>query len=195
MLRIAVVLLAGVSLASAQLEPGAGKFLVARRNAPDPRFAETVILMVQHDESSSMGLVINRTSSIPLHRVFSELPKSRTDNVFHGGPVEPGGAVALVRTKQKIAGQLVFDDIYLVSDRKLLIKLLTEHKGPETARVYLGYSGWGPGQLARELKARVWHVMEANARAVFDPRPDAVWPRLMRQIEVRFALIMSPAGM
>src|SRR5258708_4053877 len=77
-----------------------GKILVARRSLVDPNFAETVILLVQHDDDGTAGLILNRQTKIPLSKLSTEMEsaKGRTDRLYHGGPVEPAGIMALLRT-------------------------------------------------------------------------------------------------
>jgi putative AlgH/UPF0301 family transcriptional regulator len=85
-------------------EPAAGKFLVASRDLGDPNFSKTVILLLRYDEKQgAMGLVVNRRTDLPLSRVFQELKaaQNRTDEAYLGGPVEPEGVLALIKSPEK----------------------------------------------------------------------------------------------
>lgn len=172
------------------LRPAAGRLLVARRDLPDPNFAASVVLLIRADEEGSMGLLINRPSQIPLARVFDELSgaRERKDPVFWGGPVARGTVFALLRAKDSPPGaQRVLPEVHLISTRELLEKQVLDGAPAERFRVYLGYCGWGPGQLEREMEWGAWHVFRADAGLVFDAAPEAVWPRLIQRTELQLA--------
>ncbi|MFN3323109.1 MAG: YqgE/AlgH family protein [Bryobacteraceae bacterium] len=167
-----------------------GKFLVASRDLPDPNFSETVVLLTQYDEEAVMGLVINRPTRIPLSRVFEEVQdaKGGSDPIFSGGPVRTAGVLALHRSPTKVEeAQRIFDDVYLVSTTRLLEKLLLAGPDRSVFRVYLGYAGWAPGQLEREVELGAWHIFPGDSAAVFHLEPESVWPRLIRRTETVIA--------
>jgi putative AlgH/UPF0301 family transcriptional regulator len=171
----------------------AGRFLVASRDLPDPNFAETVVLLIQYDDKGAAGLVINRPSEVPLSRVFEDLPeaKGRRDKVYLGGPVGRTGILALLRSKNKPEdARQVFADVYLISSKAQLGKAFSSGVQPDVFRVYVGYAGWGLGQLERELKLGAWHVFPGEAAAVFDADAGSVWPRLIERTERRIAGVL-----
>lgn len=168
-------------------KPAAGKFLVASRELPDPNFAQSVVLLIQYDAKGAMGLIINRETKVPLSRVF-ENPKSPSQKLYFGGPVQVSGALALLRSATKIEeAKHVLEDVYMVTDKAVLEKQLAAGADAKTLRIYLGYSGWAPGQLDHELELGAWHVLPGDAPTVFDPNPDSVWMKLIRRTELRLA--------
>jgi len=178
----------------ADLAPG--KILVASRELGDPNFAQTVILLVRYDDvEGSMGLVINRRSDLPLSRVFRDLKeaKDNSDPIYEGGPVEPGGVLALLKSATKPEdGLRIFGNVYLVSSKALLAKALADKTDPSAFHVFIGYAGWGPGQLEREIDLGGWHILPAAADDVFHPDPDSVWLRLIKRTEMRIAESNDP---
>jgi len=186
-------LLAGIAMVA--LAHGAdlagGRFLVASRELGDPNFAETVVLLVRYGEQDgAMGLIVNRRTDLPVSRVFRDLKeaKGNTDLVYMGGPVEPGVVLALLRsTSPPEEAQLVFGGVYLVSSKALLEKTLAAKAESSKFHVYLGYAGWGPGQLEHEVELGGWQVMPAAAAEVFHSDPESVWPRLIKRTEQRIA--------
>jgi putative transcriptional regulator len=135
-----------------------------------------------------MGLIVNRRSDLPLSRVFRDLKeaKGNADLVYVGGPVEPGVVLALLRSASPPEeAQLVFGGVYLVSSKALLEKTLAAESS--TFHVYLGYAGWGPGQLEHEVELGGWQVLPAAPAEVFHSDPDSVWPRLIKRTEQRIA--------
>lgn len=172
-------------------ELAAGTFLVSSRELGDPNFSETVILLLRYDEEQgAMGLIVNRRTDLPLSRVFQDVKqaKGRTDRAYSGGPVEPGDVLALFKSSTKLEeAERVFANVYLISDKDFLEKTLAQKAGPGVLHVYLGYAGWGPGQLEHELELGAWHILPADAASVFEEDPDSVWPRLIRRTELRIA--------
>ncbi len=164
--------------------------LVAARGLPDPNFSETVILLVEHSADGSMGLVINRRSDVPLTRVFPNLKPAQgaSSALYVGGPVSPDGVLALLQSKMPPPdSRRVLDDIHVVATREGLDALLATGDA-ENRRIYLGYAGWGPGQLERETLHGSWHVFQGDGALVVDPDPDTVWQRQIRRTEERMAL-------
>ena len=166
---------------NSQVKLSKGKFLVASRRMADPRFRETVILLVDYTKNGAMGLVINRPSEVKLHALFPDLKgiKEKTDTVFMGGPVARNQMIMLLSTARlpDEDSVQVFQDIYVSSSMDLLKRLVSE--GRETFRMYNGYSGWAAGQLEWELSRGDWHVVQADAEAIFDKDPLDVWPELI----------------
>jgi len=200
---IALRVAAGVLLAAALLPAqskrtdnlAVGKLLVTPRESPDPAFAESVILLVHYDHESAVGLMINRRTTIPLSRALRNLKGAgqRSDPAYIGGPVETDGAMALVRSsaKPESAAQ-VLEKIYLIPSRPALEGTLAGGRSADDLRVYVGYCGWGPGQLDNEMRLGAWYILEGNGALVFDPDPDTVWSRLIARSETRVALAMPP---
>lgn len=170
----------------AQLLPGPvkslapGRLLVAARGLPDPNFAETVVLLVDYGAGGAMGLVINRQTTVPLTRVFPHLKPSPqgAPALFIGGPVAATGVLGLLRSATPTdAGRHVVGEIYMLATREPLESRISSGADSGRFRVYLGYSGWGPGQLERETAHRTWHVVPATTDLVFDAAPETLWRR------------------
>jgi putative AlgH/UPF0301 family transcriptional regulator len=173
----------------------AGRFLVASRDLGDPNFAQTVILLVRYSgEDGAVGLVVNRRTDVALSRVFADLKeaKSRTDPVYIGGPVDPASVLALLKSASKPGdAQRVFGDIYLIASKETLQKTLATGAEASTFHAYVGYAGWGPGQLEHEVELGAWHVMPGDAPTVFHDDPESVWPRLIRRTETQIASVAT----
>jgi putative transcriptional regulator len=179
-----------------QLRPGAvkelavGKLLVAARDVPDRRFAETVILLTEFDEQGAMGLIVNQRTEITLGRLLPNLaqPQAKATTVFLGGPVATDGILALLRSDAAPADGLhIVADVYLVGSRELLDDMFSGETGADRFRVYVGYAGWSPGQLDRETALGAWHVFDGDSDVVFDPDPGSVWSRQILRTETRVA--------
>ncbi len=193
-LRIAAAVLCGSLTLPAQStrvqDLGIGKLLVAQRDSRDPVFAQTVILLVHYDHDGTVGLAINRRTDVPVSRALQEYKgaKGRSDPVYAGGPVEVQNLLALLRASVMPEGAThVSGKVYLVTSKTLLEKTLSDRTDPGEFRVYLGYCGWGPGQLENETKEGFWHIFAGDADLVFDSKPDTLWSRLIERVGQRIA--------
>ncbi len=171
-----------------------GNFLVASRDLGDPNFAKTVILVVHYKaDEGAVGLVVNRATDVPVSRVFQDLKeaKSRKDPVYVGGPVELNTVMALLKTASKPENSArVFNDVYLITNKDLLRATLASGAESSVFHTYVGYAGWGAGQLEHEMEQGAWHSMPADAANVFHSDPDSVWQRLIRRTETQIAGII-----
>jgi putative transcriptional regulator len=159
----------------------AGKVLVMERDAPDPNFAQSVILLIHYDTDGVVGLMLNRAADVPLSRLRElEGTRQRADPAYVGGPVEVGVVTALLRASNAPPEAMhVAADIYAVQSRKGLEAALKNSKGPADLRVYLGYCGWIIPQLKNEVKLGSWHIFEHGERFAFDAEPATLWKRLI----------------
>jgi putative transcriptional regulator len=159
----------------------AGQLLVAAPSMEDPRFARTVILIVQHSPSGAVGIVINKPiGEISLASVFEALGQKGGDvsgdvRVFSGGPVEPEvGFVVHSADYHRPETVAVTDRLSMTSSLDIL-RDIGAKKGPAKVLVAFGYAGWGPDQLEHEIELHAWGVAEADPALIFDEDRDKVW--------------------
>jgi len=186
-----LVLLAGLPAFSQTDDLAIGKLLVASRDLGDPNFAKTVILLVHYSEGQgAVGLVVNKRTDVPISRVFHDLKEAsnRKDPVYIGGPVELNSVLALLKSASKPEGaDKVFGDVFLISNKDLLARTLGSHAEATVFHTYIGYAGWGAGQLEHEVDLGAWHVMPADVATVFHSDPDSVWEGLIHRTETQIA--------
>lgn len=171
-------------------KPAPGRFLIAKRSLRDPNFAEAVILLLSYSERGSMGVIINRPTGV---RLATALPKikelrDRPDRVFMGGPVAVNTMLLLARFRTRLAdSQLIFGDVYASGSMRALREVVGQAGKTERLRAYVGYAGWGPGQLDQEIGRGDWLVAPADAAAIFDTTPSDVWRKLLDRFSVEWA--------
>jgi putative transcriptional regulator len=187
-----VLLASSLSAQSVRTEDiGVGKFLVAHRKLADPNFAETVVLVVHRDKTGTIGLIVNERTRLTVAKIFEDVKEAagQSDPMYFGGPVEPRAVMALIRTSSAPAkSEHVFGDIYLVSRKTELDKMIATLPDAKQFRAFMGYSGWGVGQLEAEMKLGSWYVFPGLASTVFDAAPKSVWERLIQLTEQQMAL-------
>ncbi len=169
---------------------GLGKILVASRDIGDPRFMESVILLVRYDDQGVVGLVLNRRTKLPISKVLDDLKeaKDRTDMVYVGGPVEPPSVFGLFQSPAKVEGaEKIFDGVYFVTAKPLFEKTLSARPAPDVFHVYLGYAGWNKDQLRMEVQLGAWYVFPADTSAVFNSDPESLWLEMIRKTDLKVA--------
>lgn len=167
-----------------------GKILVMRRDARDPHFAESVILLVQYDQNGGLGLMLNRPTAIPISLALRVLPASagHSDPIFVGGPVQMETVFALTRGSSKPEGaSKVLGDVYLLESRPALVRALGGTSDPGRLRIYVGYCGWGRRQLESEVAAKSWYIFNRSEGVAFDTVPETLWSRLVSRAEAQVA--------
>ncbi len=163
-----------------------GRLLVAARAMGDPRFAKTVVLIVDHDQDGTLGLVLNRRSEVRLGELVSGL--AAQDGVGHrvyaGGPVGMDQILFLVRhPTQPEHAVRVIAGLYASGALHTLEAMLAAGKARNELHVYLGSAGWIPGQLAGEVARGDWHVAPGTLQDVFAEYPEALWTRRIQAFE------------
>jgi putative transcriptional regulator len=164
--------------------PAKGKFLIAGRNLADPRFQETVVLLLEHNAEGAAGLIINRPTKVPAAELLPSVPglTERADVVYYGGPVEGHRMLMLIRSGEKPEeSDRLFGNVYVSASRKTLESMIGLHKTDNQLRMYAGYAGWLPGQLDREVSRGDWLIMRADAGSIFEKRSSEIWRELFRR--------------
>ncbi|HJO72502.1 MAG: YqgE/AlgH family protein [Rhodospirillales bacterium] len=161
-----------------------GQLLVATRRMGDPRFAETVIYMVQHDAGGAMGLVVNRVmGSGPLAKFLKGVGIEAAGiegkiRLHYGGPVEIGRGFALHSRDFHGDGTVRLPGDVSMSALLEVLKAAAG-EGPERALFLFGYAGWAPGQLENELKRQDWVTAPVDIELIFDGDEETKWHRAL----------------
>lgn len=171
------------------LAPG---LLVAVPQLADPNFERTVVFLLAHGEEGAFGLVLNRPSLLVLRDVCAELgiETMRDDIVFVGGPVEEQRGFLLHADENQPDSERLDEGIHLSGAPDVLSQLCG---GATPMRLFVGYAGWGPGQLERELQDGAWLTLPARAEYVYSVEPDGLWERVLRDAGLDPRMI-APGG-
>ncbi len=178
------------------LAPG---LLLAMPQLPDPNFARSVVLMIEHTEDGSWGLIVNRPTQVDVNDVIETLEMQWSGPadavVWNGGPVTPERGCVLhgsADVPQPEETVTVVPGIVLSTLPDQLRALAAEP--PEAIRFLLGYSGWGPGQLELELSQGSWLLAEAHPRLVFGTAADAMWTAAIRSLGIEPGTLIPGTG-
>lgn len=159
----------------------AGELLVAMPEMNDPRFAETIIYMVRHDQDGAFGLVVNRPLAkgpyVDLLKSFGgDIKDAEGEVVIHyGGPVGANQGFVLHSDDVMLESSTkVANGIAVTADVKM-IEAMARGKGPRESLVIFGYAGWAPGQLEMELQGNSWFVIAGDKALIFGKDADKKW--------------------
>jgi len=165
----------------------------------DPNFNRTVVLMCKHSDEGAFGLVVNRPLVTTGRIVVNLDPPVEPDHdlqVWIGGPVEPERSWILVGDEpddDQDRGMRIADGLYLSTSPDLLRRLL-EPAPPPRARLMIGYSGWGPGQLESELEVSAWLISDVDRDLIFNTAPDRMWEAAIRRLGADPAALHASRG-
>ena len=164
--------------------PRRGRFLVASRQAVGPFFFQTVVLLLGADPEGALGLVINRPTELPVSALLPSVAEvqERTDPAHFGGPVEPNRVMVLIESDtQPMESLRVIDNVFASRSLEALQSMVKANGAALRFRAYVGYAGWGPGQLDAEIARGDWHVDSADTEAIFGMPAEEVWPKFIRR--------------
>ena len=153
--------------------------LKARAELRDPFFADSVVLVMNNLGPAPVGVVINRPTPLSVARLFPDLKRlaQLQDRVYFGGPVEFGSVWFLFRSSGRPEHAIrACDGVYLSASPELLQRLLERDKPMDGLRIFMGHSGWGPGQLEGEIARGDWTLAHAEAEAIFSGKSEHPWP-------------------
>jgi putative transcriptional regulator len=157
---------------------------VASPELLDPNFAETVVLLLDVNDEGALGVVLNRPSHVPVDQVLEPWGDvvDEPEVVYQGGPVGTDGALAVALAAEGGAGGAGFRE---VSGGLGLLDLDTPAElvtgTIERLRIFVGYAGWGAGQLQGEIARGDWYVVPATYDDVFGPDPTGLNRRVLRR--------------
>lgn len=174
------------------------QLLIAARTLRDPIFGRSVILLLEHSPQGAIGLMINRPTDVSLHEALPATRPwaERSDRLFLGGPVETHVMAFLMRSEiQPPESKHVFANVYASGDPEALVAVLEGPIQQDHFRAYLGYAGWGPGQLDAEMARGDWHSSPAHPDFVFSPPPEEIWDHLVFEHEGTQVNLGPPAPM
>jgi len=180
-LLAALLLLAGASWLTAAEDTKrlTAILLVAKGELRDPNFADSVVLVMNNLGPAPVGLVVNRPTEIPVARLFPDLKQLTQlhDKVYFGGPVDLESVWFLFRAEKAPEHAIqAFAGIYVSSSRDLLERLLGRAKPMDGLRIFIGHSGWAPGQLEAEIARGAWTLERADSDSIFKRKSEHPWP-------------------
>ena len=180
-----------------ELAPG---FLVAVPQLGDPNFKRAVILLMEHGGDGALGLVVNRVASVNLAEIarsqgLAQRKELKKQPVYVGGPVQPERGFVLHNRPDLEDSVEIKDGLYVSSSLDILKLLLGENGGSTGQfRLCLGYAGWGPGQLEKELQEGAWLSAPISRKHALETPPTQAWDNVLRDMGIDPAMLLHVGG-
>jgi len=173
--------------------------LLAMPQMLDPNFARSVVLLCKHEREGAMGLVVNRrTDTLASSLVILE-PPPKSDSgleIWVGGPVEPQrGWLLLGHDPGSDESLAIGAGLFLSASADVLRRLIEDGgEGNTEQRLFLGYAGWGGGQLESELAASAWLTADVSKSLVFETDPEQMWETAIRSLGIDPCALQMGSG-
>lgn len=172
--------------------------LVSMPQMADPNFAKTVVLLCDYTDQGAFGLVVNRQLPEPASQLIKTKPPIRVNpdlRLWMGGPVELQRAWVLMSEAQgpDDEQQEICPGVLLSASQELTLQLLQAPPSPR-ARVIVGYAGWAPGQLDKELAASAWLTIDVDPGLIFGVPAEQMWEAAIRRLGADPAALQTSSG-
>lgn len=167
----------------------AGRLLVASPRMRDPRFAETVIFLVRHNERGAQGLIVNRLIAVKPAAKILELVIGKNPlgdggpaiRIQYGGPVRTGQWTFIHSNDYAGKGTTAITGRVSITSNPEILLALAKGEGPAKGFFAVGYAGWGPGQLENEIRRKDWVTIPPDDELVLDDDLPSKWRRAMEK--------------
>jgi putative transcriptional regulator len=159
------------------MTPVAGMLLVASPQLSDPNFLRTVVYLLDHSDNGTLGFVINRPLDVPLRELWGEVPAQLADLrvAAEGGPVDRHKGLLLHRCGDLKGAQPLSAGFAIGGEIEALAERFSSGTDGHGPRLFLGHSGWAPGQLLAELEEGAWLLRAGRPEQLLNPQPGASW--------------------
>ena len=172
-----------------RLKPHKGHLLISDPNMLDPNFKRSVILLTVHNETESIGFILNQPTKVSINDLIDDFP-SFDAPVYIGGPVQKDTLHFIHSMGNLIDGSIyVGENLYWSGNFQTLMKLVAEKKiFSSQIRFFAGYSGWEAGQLERELEEESWIVAPGNSKIAIIQHNQKLWKNFISQMDKEYAI-------
>ena len=167
-----------------------GSLLVSMPFLGDPSFERCVILLCEHNEEGSFGLMINQKTEFRLgdFNMFTDFDSE----VFEGGPVQ-ANTIHYIHSLEELRESVkIKKDLRWGGDFNQLKSIIDAGEiSDNEIRFYVGYSGWGDGQLQEELERDSWIVYNDYSLDIFKLKPEEIWRQVLLEMGGKYAQLAN----
>ncbi len=172
-----------VKVSSNNLRPAKGRLLLSEPLMGDFYFGRSVVLLAEHNDEGSFGLVLNKPVEQNFNDVVKDFPEFN-GQLFIGGPVETNSLFFIHTIGDIIEGSFeIGSGIYWGGDIEIVKEMILLNSiTPKDIRFSVGYSGWSPEQLKGELKRNSWLVSKNLNKNILSIKPDELWEQMLEPL-------------
>jgi putative transcriptional regulator len=166
-----------------KIKPTQGKILISEPFLQDQYFKRSVVLLADHGDDGSFGIILNKPINIRLNEVINEFPDFDCQ-LYMGGPVKTDSLFFVHTLGSRIEGSMkIMEGLYWGGEIEIVKELMQLRQiSPEDIRFFIGYSGWESNQLEDELKQNSWVVSGTRVEQVINNNPTSLWSDIIRTL-------------
>jgi len=170
------------------LKPSKGKVLISEPFLIDYYFRRSVVLLAEHNEDGSFGLIINKPVEMFLHDVVKGFPQFDAP-VFLGGPVKTDTLFFLHTKGNLIDNSMeIINGLFWGGDIEHVKEMIVlDQIKPTEIKFFAGYSGWVSKQLEGELSRNSWLVANTKVSDIMQPNTSKMWDKNVKRLGVEYA--------
>ena len=170
------------------IKPKQGIILISEPSLKDFYFRQSVVLLAEHNEEGTFGVIVNKPINTRLDEVIKGF-RGYDFPVYLGGPVK-NDCIFFIHSNPDIEDSLrIIDGLYWGGSLDAIHTLIEAGKITENdIRFYLGYSGWNPNQLDREISEKSWVLSHASVQEVINPNPEELWSNYLKNMGTDYAI-------
>ncbi len=172
---------------SNNLIPSRGKVLISEPFLSDATFGRSVILLIDHSQEGSMGLIMNKQLPLFLNDIIQEFKYLEDIPLYKGGPVG-GDALFYLHTLEDIPGAFqVSKGLFLNGDFEVIKKYILQGNSTEgKLRFFLGYSGWESDQLSQEIRENTWILSKEESDYLMNEDSKSMWKHTLEKLGSKY---------
>ena len=177
-----------------------GHLLIAMPALDDPNFFHSVTFICEHNSEGAMGITLNRGTTVTVGEVITQLGYEWPEQdmadlkVYQGGPVETERGFVIHQPLGEWDSTVKVDDQTGVTSSRDILEAISKGEGPERVFIALGYAGWGPGQLEKEMAANAWLSAPFEPEIIFSVEDDQRWEAAAKSVGVDLNLLSNDVG-
>lgn len=171
------------------IPPASGRILISEPLLQDFYFKRSVVLLADHSDEGTFGLILNKPVDVRFNDVIKGFPNFNAP-LYLGGPVQTSNLYFIHTLGDLIEGSMkIQDGLYWGGDIEQVKEMMTLNQiTPFNSRFFIGYSGWVGKQLDRELDENSWVVSSASTEQLIMSNPENLWRDIVRTLGKEFAL-------
>jgi putative transcriptional regulator len=174
------------------IKPKQGRILISDPFLTDNYFRRSVVLLTEHNEKGTVGFVLNNPVSVRVNDILAQFPNINS-KISIGGPVSTNTVHYLHTLGEMIPNSVhVLDEIYWGGDFEVLKQLIQDGIADVSkVRFFIGYSGWEPDQLRREISEDSWIVSKMSPAAIMTSVERATWNNALKNLGGKYKLWLN----
>jgi putative transcriptional regulator len=170
------------------VKPSQGIILISEPSLYDFYFRQSVILLAEHSKDGSFGIIINKPIETRLNEILKDFPDFDAP-LFLGGPVNTD-SIFYIHTKEGVERSMkIMDGLYWGGDIETIRNMIDLHRiTKDDIRFFIGYAGWNPSQLEREIKEKSWILSHTNVDEIIRRNTSKLWNTHLKSMGQDYAI-------